>query len=130
VKRVELPSRRIEHFGSVDFMDSRVARGETWQVSLVTLDGVIGGHDAASRQLLIVLSGRVVCSTRDTWEDLGVGEAVEWQEGEWHETRSLEESRLLIVEGVWERAKPRTCSAKSTCGATGRPAARLACGVR
>ena len=102
MKRVELPSRAIEHFGSVGFTHSRVARAETWQVSLVTLDGVIGGHDAASRQLLVVLAGRVACSTRDGSEELGVGEAVEWQEGEWHETRSLEQSKLLLVEGVFE----------------------------
>jgi len=102
VRRVELPSRQIEHFGSVGFTHSRVARGETWQVSLVMLDGLIGGHEAASRQLLIVLSGRVVCTTHDASEELAAGEAVEWQEGEWHETRSLEQSRLLMVEGVWE----------------------------
>jgi hypothetical protein len=33
---------------------------------------------------------------------VGVGEAVEWQEGEWHETRSLEPSLLLLVEGAFE----------------------------
>ena len=102
MRRVELPSRRIEHFGSVGFTHSRVARAETLQVSLVTLDGRIGGHDAASRQILVVLAGRVVCTTHDDAEELVAGQAVEWQEGEWHETRSLEESRLLIVEGEWE----------------------------
>jgi mannose-6-phosphate isomerase-like protein (cupin superfamily) len=101
VRRVELPSRAIEHFGSEGFTHSRVARGDV-QVSLALLDGVIGGHDAASHQLLIVVSGRVRCSTRDESVELGVGEAVEWQEGEWHETRSLEVSRLLLVEGDWE----------------------------
>jgi mannose-6-phosphate isomerase-like protein (cupin superfamily) len=99
---VQLPSREITHFGSQGLTHSRAARGETWQVSLVTLDGVIGGHEAVSRQLLVVLAGRVACSTHDAREELGVGEAVEWQEGEWHETRSLEVSRLLIVEGDWE----------------------------
>jgi mannose-6-phosphate isomerase-like protein (cupin superfamily) len=99
---VQLPSREIEHFGSTGFTHSRVARGETFQVSLVTLDGLIGGHDAASRQLLVVVAGRVACSTREETVELGVGEAVEWQEGEWHETRSLEQSKLLIVEGEWE----------------------------
>ncbi len=102
MQRVELPSRTIEHFGSEGFVHSRVARGEAFQVSLARLDGAIGGHDAASRQLLVVLSGRVVCATRDERLELGVGEAVEWQEGEWHETRSLEQSLLLLVEGDWE----------------------------
>ena len=102
MQKVELPSRDIEHFGSHGFRHTRAARGETFQVSLVALDGVIGGHDAASHQLLAVVSGRVVCSTRDASLELGVGEAVEWQEGEWHETRSLEKSQLLIVEGAFE----------------------------
>jgi mannose-6-phosphate isomerase-like protein (cupin superfamily) len=101
VKRVELPSRTIDRFASRGFAHSRVARGDL-HVSLARLDGVIGGHDAASRQLLVVLSGHVECATRDEHVALGVGEAVAWQEGEWHETRSLEPSLLLIVEGAFE----------------------------
>jgi mannose-6-phosphate isomerase-like protein (cupin superfamily) len=102
VKRVELPSREITDFSSQGFTHSRVARGETWQVSLVTLDGVIGGHEAASKQLLVALSGRVVCATPEERTEIGAGEAVESQDGEWHETRSLEPARLPIVEGHWE----------------------------
>ena len=101
MKRVELPSREIEHFGSQGFAHSRVARGEV-QVSLARLDGVIGGHEAASRQRLVVLAGQVTCSTKNESMHLGVGEAVEWQEGEWHETRSHEPSVLLLVEGAFE----------------------------
>jgi quercetin dioxygenase-like cupin family protein len=102
MKRIELPGRAIEHFGSQGFLHRRVARTGDLQVSLVELDGVIGGHDAASRQLLAVLAGRVVCSTRGEQLELRAGDAVEWREGEWHETRSLEASRILIVEGEWE----------------------------
>jgi mannose-6-phosphate isomerase-like protein (cupin superfamily) len=98
---VELPSRTIEHFASQGFVHTKVAYGEL-HVSLARLDGVIGGHDAASRQVLVVLSGRVECANREETIELGVGEAVEWQEEEWHETRSLEPSVLLIVEGAFE----------------------------
>lgn len=101
MKRVELPSREIEHFGSHGFTHSRAARGEVW-VSVARLDGVIGGHEAASQQRLVVLAGRVTCLTRDESVELGVGDAVEWQEGEWHETRSQEPSVLLLVEGAFE----------------------------
>jgi hypothetical protein len=116
VRRVELPSRTIEHFGSTGFTHSRVARSGDVQVSLVELDGVIGGHEAASSQLLVVLDGRVTCSARAArpergfpeleyleleYLELSVGEAVLWQEGEWHETRSHQVSRLLIVEGAF-----------------------------
>ena len=101
MKQVELPLREIEHFGSEGFVHSRVARGEV-QVSLVRLDGVIGGHEAASPQRLVVLSGEVTCSVQSESIRLGVGDAVEWQEGEWHETRSHEPSILLLVEGAFE----------------------------
>ena len=53
----EFPSRSIGHFGSSGFTHSRLARGEV-QVALVELDGLIGGHEAVSRQLLVVLRGR------------------------------------------------------------------------
>jgi mannose-6-phosphate isomerase-like protein (cupin superfamily) len=96
----ELPARHIEHFGSEGFRHTRVARGDV-HVSIAELDGVIGGHEAASQQVLVVLSGRVVAATRDEAVELGVGEAVEWREGEWHETRSLEPSTLLLVEGAF-----------------------------
>ena len=96
----ELPSRLIDHFGSEGFRHTRVARGDV-HVSVAQLDGVIGGHEAASQQLFVVLAGRVVSSTHDESVELSVGEAVEWGEGEWHETRSLEPSTLLLVEGVF-----------------------------
>lgn len=95
-----LPSRAIEHFGSDGFQHTRVARGDL-HVSVAELDGVIGGHEAASQQVLVVLSGGVVARTRTESVELGAREAVEWQEGEWHETRSLERSVLLLVEGVF-----------------------------
>jgi mannose-6-phosphate isomerase-like protein (cupin superfamily) len=102
VQRVQVPSRAIEHFGSQGFTHHRLARGSSFQVSLAEIDGMIGGHEAVSRQLLVVVHGRVRCATRTDAVDLGVGDAVEWQEGEWHETRSLEPSRVVIVEGDWE----------------------------
>ena len=101
MRRIEFTSRAIEHFASRGFEHTRVAHGDL-NVSLARLDGVIGGHDAASQQLLVVLSGGVESATRADVVRLGVGEAVEWQEGEWHETRSLEPSLLLIVEGAFE----------------------------
>jgi mannose-6-phosphate isomerase-like protein (cupin superfamily) len=96
-----LASRQIEHFSSSGFAHTRVARGDV-QVSFATLDGRIGGHPAASRQLLVVLQGRVEVAGGDERAELGVRDAVEWQEGEWHQTRSLVPSILLLVEGAFE----------------------------
>jgi quercetin dioxygenase-like cupin family protein len=94
-------SRAVDHFGSQGFTHTRIARGDV-HVSKADLDGLIGGHAAASKQLLVVLAGRVEVASRDERAQLGAGEAVEWQEGEWHETRSLEPSILLLVEGAFE----------------------------
>lgn len=94
-----LPPRLIEHFGSAGFQHRRVALGRELHISLAQLDGVIGGHDAASEQLLVVISGRVEVASCEERAELGVFEAVRWGEGEWHETRSLEPSVLLLVEG-------------------------------
>jgi quercetin dioxygenase-like cupin family protein len=96
------PGRAIDHFGSHGFIHRRIARNELVQVSTAELDGTIGGHEAASRQVLVVLAGRVEVSTRDERAELGAGQSVEWQEGEWHETCSLEPSTLLLVEGDFE----------------------------
>ena len=95
----QLPRRSIDHFGSHGFTHSRLARGETY-VSLAELDGAIGGHPAASQQLLVVLRGAVTVSTRDGEAELGEGAAVLWDEGEWHETRGR--ALLLLVEGAFE----------------------------
>jgi mannose-6-phosphate isomerase-like protein (cupin superfamily) len=95
----ELPRRTIEQFGSKGFTHSRLARGEV-QVSLAELDGVIGGHEAGSRQLLIVLRGAVVATGGDGSAELSEGAAVEWEQGEWHETRGT--ALVLLVEGEFE----------------------------
>jgi len=95
----DFPQREIDHFGSHGFTHSRLARGDV-QVSLAELDGTIGGHPAASQQLLVVLRGAATVSTRDDEAKLGEGAAVLWDEGEWHETRGR--ALLLLVEGSFE----------------------------
>lgn len=97
----ELPVRAIGAFGSHGFAYKRLARGAV-QVSLAELDGTIGGHEAASAQLVAVLRGAVEVATREERLELREGQAVEWTAGEWHETRSLEPSLLLLVEGAVE----------------------------
>jgi quercetin dioxygenase-like cupin family protein len=95
----EFPRRAIEHFGSQGFTHSRLVRGDV-QVSVGELDGVIGGHEAASPQLLVVLRGTVVVSAGDESAELEEGAAVEWERGEWHETRG--QALVLLVEGDFD----------------------------
>jgi quercetin dioxygenase-like cupin family protein len=95
----EFPRREIDRFGSRGFTHSRVARGDV-QVSVAQLDGVIGGHPAASRQLLVVLRGHATARTETESAELAEGQAVEWQQGEWHETTG--NALVLLVEGEFE----------------------------
>jgi mannose-6-phosphate isomerase-like protein (cupin superfamily) len=94
----ELPQRTTDRFGSSGFVHSRLAAGSV-QVSVAELNGTIGGHTAGVAQLLVVLAGRVEVAGGDERAQLDPRQAVEWAPGEWHETRSLEPSLLLIVEG-------------------------------
>ena len=95
----DLPRREIDRFGSSGFTHSRLARGDV-QVSLADLRGVIGGHPAASAQLLVVLRGRVTARSEAESVELDERQAVLWQRGEWHETRG--DALLLLVEGDLE----------------------------
>ena len=95
----DIPSRAIDRFGSDGFTHSRVARGDV-QVSIAELDGLIGGHPATSPQLLVVLRGAVTARTQTETAELGERAAVEWERGEWHETRGT--ALVLLVEGELE----------------------------
>jgi quercetin dioxygenase-like cupin family protein len=56
--------------------------------------GVIGIHEAANRQLLLIISGDAVVGGGETAaaaiavQPVYPGDAVLWQPGEWHETRA------------------------------------------
>jgi quercetin dioxygenase-like cupin family protein len=102
-----LPSRSIEHHGSVGFTHSRLARGDV-QVSRIELDpgGRIGGHPAGSRQLFYVLRGRAQVRIETETDELGPGEAAVWEPGEWHETLSEQGVTAIVVEGDFELFVP------------------------
>jgi len=62
--------------------------------------GRIARHPAAAPQLLAVLDGDGVVSGGDGVEEpIGAGEAVVWDEGEEHETRSDGGLVALVLEG-------------------------------
>jgi quercetin dioxygenase-like cupin family protein len=62
--------------------------------------GVIGRHEAASRQLFAVVAGSAFVSGDDGVERaLTVGEAAIWQSAEMHETRSEEGLVAIALEG-------------------------------
>ena len=69
VRRAAAPL--FEHFDSRGFTHTRVAVREA-HISPIE-NGVIGGHDAASAQRLVVVRGRVEVSTRDERAEPGCG---------------------------------------------------------
>ena len=94
--------RAIEHYGSRGFTHFRVALVEGGAaVSCVELaaGGVIGRHPAAAPQLLMVVEGAGRVSGGDRVEQpIAAGEAVRWDAGEEHETRTDAGLVALIVE--------------------------------
>jgi quercetin dioxygenase-like cupin family protein len=94
--------RPIDQFGSVGFSIAPLARLGEGQVVCARLEpgGRIGRHPAAGRQLLAVVAGTGTVSGGDgAAHDVGPGDAVVWEPGEEHETRTDEGLTAIIVEG-------------------------------
>ena len=94
--------RAIEHHGSRGFTHFRVGLVEGGAaLSCVELapGGVIGRHEAASPQLLLVVEGSGYVSGADRVEQpIAAGQAVHWERGEAHETRTDGGLVAIIVE--------------------------------
>lgn len=69
-------------------------------MSLAHLDGTIGGHHAASRQLFLVLRGTATVRTEGEQVELAEGQAAVWEPDEGHE--STGSALVLLVEGDLE----------------------------
>jgi quercetin dioxygenase-like cupin family protein len=99
------PTRSITNFGSKGFKHARIANGVV-QISVAELDGSIGAHEAASRQLLMVLRGQLEVSAGGHAAVLDEGAAVQWERSELHHARALEPSLVLLIEGTFEPLVP------------------------
>lgn len=97
-----LPERRIDANASTGL--SVGGLGITSDAHLVVVKlrpgGVIGRHPAAGRQLLVVVDGDASVSGADgDAVEIGPGQAVVWEPGEAHETRSSHGLLGFLVEG-------------------------------
>ncbi|RNA67003.1 cupin domain-containing protein [Alteribacter keqinensis] len=76
-----------------DFIMFRIAVIDTeTRIGCIHLgaEGVIGAHEAAVPQLLLIVSGKgTVMGKENEWVEVTSGDAVCWERGEWHETRSV-----------------------------------------
>ncbi|WP_213421230.1 cupin domain-containing protein [Bhargavaea massiliensis] len=95
-------AKRVTHGGSDFTIQPFVRSGGRCQTALMTLgnNGVIGYHQAAVPQLLVVLAGSgTVCNEEKRHVPVREGSAVFWDRGEWHETRSAKGMTALVIEG-------------------------------
>jgi quercetin dioxygenase-like cupin family protein len=104
--------RAIEHHGSRAFTHFRLAQA-TGDAAAGAVElgpgGIIGRHPAAASQLLVVVEGSGEVSGGDgTFQPIAAGEAVAWEAGEEHETRSTEGLLAIVLEGEVEPAAPQT----------------------
>ncbi|WP_238653691.1 cupin [Paenibacillus piscarius] len=62
--------------------------------------GVIGFHQATCPQLLLILNGEgYVRGEEAEYTAVCAGQAVFWEQGEWHETRTDSGLTAIIIEG-------------------------------
>lgn len=88
---------------SSDFILSRIIQtdGKT-HIGCIYLgpQGVIGYHQAACPQLLLVMSGEgYVRGEEEEFTAVQAGQAVFWEQDEWHETRTDSGLTAIIIEG-------------------------------
>jgi quercetin dioxygenase-like cupin family protein len=62
--------------------------------------GVVGYHQATTRQMFLVVAGAgwVTGADRDR-RAIAAGEAAYWDTGEWHESGSMEGMTVIVIEG-------------------------------
>jgi len=85
-----------------NFVMSRIVRTNTdTRIGCMYLDadGVIGYHQTVQPQLLLIVSGEgEVRGEKEEYVKVAVGEAVFWQQGEWHETKSSTGMTAIVIE--------------------------------
>ena len=96
--------KEIEQFGSVKAIISKVVHLDDEAVVncvYIRPNGKLGYHQAASQQLFLLVEGQGWIRG-ETEEKLAVheGQAIYWEQGEWHETGSENGMTAVIIEGI------------------------------
>ncbi|WP_166241369.1 cupin domain-containing protein [Paenibacillus turpanensis] len=99
----ESVGRAIQAFGSNQFIISKVVRAEPKFVQIgyahLGTNGLIGYHQAACPQLLVVVQGEGwVRSGEGERLPVKAGQGVYWEQGEWHETGTAGGLTAMLIE--------------------------------
>lgn len=94
--------KKITQFDS-DFMMSRITLTQKpAHIGCMYLEenGVIGYHEAVVPQLLLIVKGEgLVRGESNEFIKVHAGDAVYWEGGEWHETKSETGLTAIVIEG-------------------------------
>ena len=96
--------RALEVFGSQALVMSRIGRvdGEV-EIGCMHIGagGIVGYHQAAVRQLFLVVAGTGWVRGADTTRHpIAAGEAAYWEAGEWHESGSQDGMTAIVIEAA------------------------------
>lgn len=98
---------RVTQFNSEFIMSRIVATDGSTRIGCMHLaeNGIIGYHQAIVPQLLLIVSGEgLVRSKEEKYFKVQPGDAVFWEKGEWHETKS--ETGLIAIVIESEKLNP------------------------
>jgi len=94
--------KNITHFDS-DFVLTRLVQTDgPVHMNVMNLEenGIIGYHEAAVPQLLMIIEGEGwVRTATDEKTLVKKGDLVFWKKGEWHETSTKEGLTAIVIEG-------------------------------
>lgn len=93
--------KRITTFNSDFFMSRIIQTDKKTSIGYMYLEenGIIGYHQAVVPQLLLILSGEgYVCNDRLIRHKVETGDAVFWEKGEWHETKTHKGLTAIVIE--------------------------------
>jgi len=93
--------KKISKFNS-DFIMSRITQtAQPAHIGCMHLgeNGIVGYHQAVSPQLLLIVSGEgLVRGEQEEYFNVETGDAVFWNKGEWHETKTGKGLMAIIIE--------------------------------
>ncbi|RDW17217.1 cupin [Oceanobacillus chungangensis] len=101
--------KRISKFNSNFIMSRIIQTDKPANIGYMHLEdnGVIGYHQAVVPQLLIIINGEgYVRNEKEEYFKVQSGDAVYWEKGEWHETKSEKGLTAIVIES--EELNPST----------------------
>ena len=102
MKIVRFDTRRpITEFGSREATVAGIARcsGSAHVVSIqLAPGGIVGAHKAVGPQLFLVVAGEGWVRANGERIPVRAGDAIHWEDGEWHETGSQAGLSAVVVE--------------------------------